>query len=127
MLIKELFRMGTTFWLLGNNKQLYAHMSRGPHGCVGTLVFSRMKFINFYNNTCIPSKTCCYNVLHQFSQVLSCSAKESFIFKLHPTDVLTNFTPHFIEVLSEFFLLPSASHSSALTQKIILTFEVYLP
>ena len=36
--------MGTTFWLLGNNKELYAHMTRGPLSCVGALVFSRIAF-----------------------------------------------------------------------------------
>ena len=30
--------MGTTFCLLDNNEDIYAHMSRSPLGCVGTLV-----------------------------------------------------------------------------------------
>ena len=44
MLITDLFRMGTTFSLLGNNKEIYACMSRDALGCVGALVFSRMTF-----------------------------------------------------------------------------------
>ena len=34
--------MGTTFWLITNSEGIYAHMSRGPLVCVGTLVFSRI-------------------------------------------------------------------------------------
>ena len=37
--------MGTTFWLSANNERIYAHMFRGPLGCVGTLVFSRIVFV----------------------------------------------------------------------------------
>ena len=36
--------MGTTFWLLPNNEQIYTHMARGPLGYVGTLVCSRIGF-----------------------------------------------------------------------------------
>ena len=32
MLIKDFFLRGTTFWLLSNNEEIYAHMSRGPLG-----------------------------------------------------------------------------------------------
>ena len=38
----DFFIIGTTFWLLANNEEIYAHMSMGAVGCVGTLVFSRM-------------------------------------------------------------------------------------
>ena len=34
---KACCRMGTTFWLLGNNEEIYADMSRGPLGCVVSL------------------------------------------------------------------------------------------
>ena len=47
--------MGTVFWMLANNEEIYAHMSRAPLGCVGTLVFKKMVPDKHVESKCLPS------------------------------------------------------------------------
>ena len=49
MLVKEFCRIGTTFWLLGKNEEIYDHMSMSPQGCVGTLHVRGCVYVAHHN------------------------------------------------------------------------------
>ena len=109
MLMQELFRMGTTFWLSANNKESYAHMSRGPLECVATVIFEDGALLSIHILKQKKARKICSKI-HQIGGAGKMSIYNGYLYnesdhilKINPVTVKLESTQDNISNIAGFF------------------------